>query len=126
MAAAGFRGPKKIYQAFKWSMKGLKATYLTEASFRLEVYLCVVLFPLAFLLANNHIDLILLLGSCLLVLLVEIINSAIEAVVDLVCGEKRHELAGRAKDMGSAAVFLSQMIVVLTWGLIFYHNMISV
>ena len=56
-------------------------------------------------------------------LLVEIINSAIEAVVDLICGEERHELAGRAKDMGSAAVFISQVIVVLVWGLVAYQNL---
>lgn len=122
MADSGFRGPKEIFRAFQWSMKGLKATYVSEASFRMEIYLCVVLIPLAFLLAGSHIDLILLIGSCLLVLLIEIINSAIEAVVDLVCGEERHELAGRAKDMGSAAVFMSQVIVVLVWGVINYQN----
>ncbi len=125
MADPGFRGPKQIYQAFQWSMQGLKATYKAEASFRMEVYLFVLLLPCAYLLADSHIDMILLLGSALLVLLIEIINSAIEAVVDLVCGEERHELAGRAKDMGSAAVFMSQVIVVLVWGLIFYHNILS-
>jgi len=124
MAAQGFRGPKKLYQAFKWSMKGLKTTYVTEASFRLEVYLFILLLPCAFLLANSHIDLILLIGSLLLVLLVEILNSAVEAVVDMVCGDQRNELAGRAKDMGSAAVFMSQVVVVLVWALILYHNII--
>jgi diacylglycerol kinase (ATP) len=88
----------------------------------MEVYLFIILIPCAFLLAKTNIDLILLLGTGLLVLLIEIINSAIEAVVDLVCGEERHELAGHAKDMGSAAVFMSQMILALTWGLIAYQN----
>ncbi len=125
MADPGFRGPKEIIQAFQWSMKGLKATYQAEASFRMEVYLFVLLLPCAYLLADTHIDLILLIGSALLVLLIEIINSAIEAVVDLVCGDDRHELAGRAKDMGSAAVFMSQVIVVLVWGLVFYHNLMT-
>ncbi len=125
MADPGFRGPKQIYQAFQWSMQGLKATYQAEASFRMEVYLFILLLPCAYLLADSHIDMILLVGSALLVLLIEIINSAIEAVVDLVCGEERHKLAGRAKDMGSAAVFMSQMIVVLVWGLIFYHNILA-
>jgi len=125
MADSGFRGPKEILRAFGWSMQGLKATYVAEASFRMEVYIFIVLLPCAFLLANSPTDLILLLSSALLVLLIEIINSAIEAVVDLVCGEERHELAGRAKDMGSAAVFMSQVIVVLVWGLIFYHNILS-
>ena len=125
MSDPGFRGPKEIFQAFQWSMKGLKATYQAEASFRMEVYLFILLLPCAYFLADSHIDLILLIGSALLVLLIEIINSAIEAVVDLVCGEERHELAGRAKDMGSAAVFMSQVIVVLVWGLVFYHNVLS-
>ena len=122
MPDPGFRGPKEIFRAFQWSMKGLKATYVAEASFRMEVYLFIILIPCAFLLAKTNIDLILLLGTGLLVLLIEIFNSAIEAVVDLVCGEERHELAGRAKDMGSAAVFMSQVILVLTWGLIAYQN----
>lgn len=124
MADSGFRGPKEIYRAFQWSMKGLRATYQAEASFRMEIYLCVILIPLAFWLAQTPIELILLIGSCLLVLLIEIINSAIEAVVDLVCGEERHELAGRAKDMGSAAVFMAQMIVLLVWGVTTYTNLI--
>lgn len=123
MADSGFRGPKEIFRAFQWSMKGLKATYQAEASFRMEIYLCIILIPLAIWLAQTPIELILLIGSCLLVLLVEIINSAIEAIVDLVCGEERHQLAGRAKDMGSAAVFMSQVIVVLVWGLILYNNL---
>lgn len=123
MADSGFRGPKEIYRAFQWSMKGLKATYVAEASFRMEVYLCIIFIPLAFWLANTPVELILLIGSCLLVLLIEIINSAIEAVVDLVCGEDRHELAGRAKDMGSAAVFMAQVILVLTWLIVSYHNL---
>lgn len=123
MPDSGFRGPKQIYQALKWSLKGLKATYIAEASFRLEIYLCVILIPTAFWLAQTGIELILLVGSCLLVLVVEIINSAIEAVVDLVCGEEQQKLAGRAKDMGSAAVFMTQIIVLLAWSVIGYQNL---
>lgn len=123
MPDSGFRGPKQIYQALKWSLKGLKATYIAEASFRLEIYLCVILIPTAFWLAQTGIELILLVGSCLLVLVVEIINSAIEAVVDLVCGEEQQKLAGRAKDMGSAAVFMTQIIVLLAWSVIAYQNL---
>jgi len=118
MADSGFRGPKEIYRAFGWSMKGLKATYVAEASFRMEVYLFVISLPLAWFFSQSNHDLILLIGTGLLVLLTEIINSAIEAVVDLVCGDDQHELAGRAKDMGSAAVFVSQMIWLLAWCLI--------
>ena len=105
-------------------MKGLKATYLAEASFRMEIYILILLIPVGLWIADTHLDIILLFGSALLVLLTEIINSAIEAVVDLVVGEERHELAGRAKDMGSAAVFMSQVIVVLTWGLITWSNLL--
>ncbi len=123
MADSGFRGPKEIFRATQWSMKGLKATYQAEASFRMEIYLCLVLIPLAIWLAETPVELILLIGSCLLVLLIEIINSAIEAVVDLVCGEEQHVLAGRAKDMGSAAVFMAQMIVLLVWGVIVYNHL---
>jgi diacylglycerol kinase (ATP) len=122
MPDSGFRGPKEIYRAFQWSMQGLKAAYQAEASFRMEVYLCVILIPAAFFLAATGIQLILLIGSCLLVLLVEILNSAIEAVVDMVCGDEHHELAGRAKDMGSAAVFIALLMVALTWGVIIYQN----
>lgn len=125
MPDSGFRGPKEIYRAFQWTLKGLKATYQEEASFRMEVYLSIILFPCAFWLAETGIQLILLMGSWLLVMLVEIINSAIEAVVDLVCGEERHELAGRAKDMGSAAVFMALLIVALTWAVIFYQNILG-
>jgi diacylglycerol kinase (ATP) len=125
MADSGFRGPKQIYRAFQWSMKGLKATYLAEASFRMEIYILILLIPVGLWIADTHLDIILLFGSALLVLLTEIINSAIEAVVDLVVGEERHELAGRAKDMGSAAVFMSQVIVVLTWGLIAWSNLLN-
>jgi len=69
--------------------------------------------------------LILLIGSCLLLLLVEILNSAIEAVVDMVCGDEHHELAGRAKDMGSAAVFMALLIIALTWGVIGVQNLLA-
>lgn len=122
MAATERRGIKQIINAGKWSMQGLQAAFRHEASFRLEVYLAVLLIPVAIFLAKNPMQLLLLLSTVLIVLLVEILNSAIEAVVDMVCGEKRHELAKRAKDMGSAAVFLAQMLVLGSWGTIVYIN----
>ena len=98
-------------------MQGLRAAWLHESSFRLEVYLLAILGPLALWLGEGGIERALLLGSCLMVLGVELLNSAIEAVIERY-GAEHHELAGRAKDMGSAAVFVLMINVVLTWGLI--------
>lgn len=111
------RSPFRAWQAFLWSMKGLKATWSLESSFRLEVYLFVVLAPLALWLGANGAERAILLGSLMLVLVVEVLNSAVEAVVDRWGGE-HNELAGRAKDMGSAAVFLADLNVLACWGLV--------
>ena len=111
------RGPKQIYKALIWSAKGLRAGWTFEASFRLEVYLCIILFPLGLWIGRGGIEKALLCGSLLLVLSAELLNSAVEAVVDKVSPEF-HELAGRAKDMGSAAVFLLMVNVLLCWGLV--------
>ena len=111
------RRPSRIFKATVWSMQGLRAAWLHESSFRLEVYLLVVMAPLALWLGRTGVERALLLGSCLLVLAVELLNSAIEAVIERY-GPEFHELAGRAKDMGSAAVFVVMMNVLLVWGLI--------
>ena len=115
------RGPKQIYKALIWSLKGLRAGWTFEASFRLEVYLCIVLFPLGLWVGRSAIEKAMLCGSLLLVLSMELINSAVEAVVDKVSPEF-HELAGRAKDLGSAAVFLLMMNVLLCWGLVLWQR----
>lgn len=112
--------PRNVFQvikAFKWSMKGLKAAWDFESSFRLEVYLFIVLAPLGFILGQTGIEKALLVSSLILVLIVEVINSALEAVVDRFGGEL-HELSGRAKDLGSASVFLSDLVVLLCWACI--------
>ena len=111
------RSPFRAWQAFLWSMKGLRATWQVESSFRLEVYLFFPLLALAFWLSPDGVERAILIGSMMLVLIVEVLNSAVEAVVDR-WGPELHELAGRAKDMGSAAVFLADMNVLLCWGLI--------
>ena len=98
-------------------MQGLRAAWLHESSFRLEVYLLIVLAPLALWLGETGVERALLLGSCLLVLAIELLNSAIEAVIERY-GPEFHELAGRAKDMGSAAVFVLMVNVLVVWGLI--------
>lgn len=117
MASTERRGLKQIGFAFLWSMKGLKAAFRHEASFRLEVYMAVVVVPLGLWLGHGPIEKLLLGGCPLLVLGAELLNSAVEAVVDKVCPEF-HELAGRAKDMGSAATFMMMLLVLMTWGLI--------
>ncbi len=111
------RGPGRILKAAVWSMQGLRAAWLHESSFRLEVYLLVVLTPIALWLGETAIERTLMIGSCLLVLAAELLNSSIEAVIERY-GAEHHELAGRAKDMGSAAVFVLMMNVLVCWGLI--------
>jgi len=115
------RGPKQIYKALIWSYKGMRAGWTFEASFRLEVYVCIVLFPLGLWLGRGGVEKALLCGSLLGVLSAELLNSAIEAVVDKVSPEF-NELAGRAKDMGSAAVFLLMMNVLLCWSLMLWQR----
>lgn len=117
MAAHGFRGPKQIWNAFKWSMKGLRAGWQHEASFRLEACLAVVLIPLGLWVGHGALEKIALMTPAVLVLSAELLNSAVEAVVDKVSPEF-HELAGRAKDMGSAAVFLLLVLNGVCWALI--------
>jgi diacylglycerol kinase (ATP) len=111
------RGPVGVWNALRWSLKGLAAAWRTESSFRLEVWLFVPLAPLAYWLGQSGVERILLIGSMLLVLSAELLNSAIEAVIERY-GSENHEMAGRAKDMGSAAVFVLMMNVLLCWGLL--------
>ena len=111
------RGPRRILLATKWSLQGLRFAWLYESSFRLEVYLLAVLAPIGLWLGQTGVERVLLVGSGLLVLSVELLNSAVEAVIERY-GAEHHELAGRAKDMGSAAVFVLMINVVLTWALI--------
>ncbi len=111
------RRPGRILKATVWSLQGLRAAWLHESSFRLEVYLFVVLAPLALWLGADGVERALLVGSMVLVLSAELLNSAVEAVIERY-GAEHHELAGRAKDMGSAAVFVLMMNVLLVWGLV--------
>jgi diacylglycerol kinase (ATP) len=104
-------------------MKGLRAAFHYEASFRLETYLAIIVIPAGLWLGQGGVEKILLILFPVLVLSAELLNSAIEAVVDKVSPEF-HELAGRAKDMGSAAVFLLLVMVAVTWGLIFLPRLL--
>ncbi|WP_449446368.1 diacylglycerol kinase [Thermomonas brevis] len=111
------RGPAGVMRAAKWSLLGLRAAWLHESSFRLEVCMFVVLGPLGWHLGATGVERVLLIGSCLLVMAMELMNSSMEAVIERY-GAEHHELAGRAKDMGSAAVFVLMVNVVLVWALL--------
>src|SRR5689334_3357205 len=104
------RRPGRIRLAARWSLRGLRAGWLRESSFRLEIYRLAVLAPLALWLGHGGVARVLMIGSCLIVLGAELLNSAIEAVIERY-GAEHHELAGRAKDMGSAAVFVLMLNV---------------
>ena len=114
MAKPGKTGVTRVINAASYSWLGLQAAYKNEAAFRQELWLAVVLVPLALWLGADSVDYALLIGSLLLVLIVELLNSAVEAVVDRI-GDEHHELAGRAKDIGSAAVFVALVNAALIW-----------
>lgn len=107
----------RVVRALSYSMNGLRAAYKRESAFRQELILAAVLLPLGLWLGRDPVERILLLGSVLGVLIVELLNSAVEATVDR-GGKNWDKLAGRAKDMGSAAVLIALLLVGLTWGLI--------
>jgi diacylglycerol kinase (ATP) len=109
-------GLKRIFLAGGYSLAGLSAAYRQEAAFRQELLLAVVLIPLACWLRVAPLERMLMIATLLLVLVVELLNSAIEAVVDRV-GSEHHELSGRAKDMGSAAVLISLLLTAYVWGI---------
>jgi diacylglycerol kinase (ATP) len=121
MGKPGNTGLRRIVNATFFSFAGLRAAWRHEASFRQEVLLCVVLVPTGVWLGRTAVERALLIGSCLLVLIVELLNSGIEAVVDRV-GVEHHELSGQAKDLGSAAVFFSLTLVVVIFGLIAWER----
>lgn len=111
----GRTGLDRVIHAAGYSWAGLKAAYTGESAFRQETWLCIIAAPLAFWLARSWEQAALLLGSLLVVLIVELLNSAIEAVVDRVSFE-RHELSKRAKDIASAAVLMALILAAGIWG----------
>ncbi len=108
---------QRLIRAGGYSIAGLKAAFDNEAAFRLETWLFGILAPLGLWLGDNALERALLVGSLFLVLIVEVINSSIEAAIDRI-GTEHHTLSGRAKDMGSAAVFLALINAVLIWVMI--------
>jgi diacylglycerol kinase (ATP) len=113
----GKTGLRRLLNAFSYSMSGLADAFRNEAAFRQELLLAVILIPIALLSGRSGGDKALLIGSVMLVLIVELLNSAVESVTDRVSLEI-HPLAKKAKDMGSAAVLLSLLNVAIIWGLI--------
>jgi diacylglycerol kinase (ATP) len=111
------KGITRALKAAVYSWKGLYAAFKFESAFRQELGLALLLTPLGIYLGEDNLERALLVGSILLVLIVELLNSAIEAAVDRVSTEQ-HELAGRAKDLGSAAVFIALVNVVCVWVLL--------
>lgn len=108
------KGLQRLILASGYSIKGLRAAWCHEAAFRQELILTLLLIPIALWLDFSVMERLLLIAVLILVLVVELLNSAIEAVIDRI-GPERHELSGRAKDLGSAAVFLSLLLAAVVW-----------
>ncbi len=107
-------GLKRLVAATRFSAAGIKSTFATEEAFRLECWIALVLVPLAFWLGDNPVEIALMVGVVLILLITELLNTAVEIVVDRI-GPEFHELSGRAKDAGSAAVLLASLLVLVVW-----------
>jgi len=118
MAKTGATGFTRIINAAGYSWLGFKAAYKHEAAFRQELWLCFILTAVALYFGQGYAEKAVLIASLIFILLIEILNSALEAVVDRF-GDEIHPLAGRAKDMGSAAVFLAFIVAGLIWFSVF-------
>ena len=124
MAKPGATGITRIINATGYSMKGLKSAWINEAAFRQELVLVLALMPLAGWLGDSLNEILLLICISWLVVIVEVLNSAVEAVVDRI-GSEHHELSGRAKDLGSAAVFIALALNALVWGALVGRNLLG-
>lgn len=111
----GQRGLQRLFNAFFYSLSGLQAAFRHESAFRQEIALATVLIPAAFLLEVSSLERVLLILPMLLVLVVELLNSSIEAAIDRI-GFDAHRLSKRAKDLGSAAVLIALVALALVWG----------
>ena len=119
----GRTGLARIAYATRYSCEGLLFAWRNESAFRQEFCLCLLMVPGALWVGQSAVERALLAGSCLLVLVVELLNTAVEAVVDRIGHEPNH-LAGRAKDLGSAAVFVSLLLAGLVWGLHLWERLV--
>ena len=110
---------RHIAKALVWSMAGIKAAWKHELAFRAQAVVIAIMLPVGVWLGRTVVEWALLFGSCMLVLITELLNSALETIVDRI-GPEHHELSGRAKDMGSAAAFFSMTTAAVVWLLIAY------
>ncbi|WP_421236791.1 diacylglycerol kinase [Aeromonas jandaei] len=124
MAKPGATGVTRIINAAGYSMKGLRSAWINEAAFRQELMLILLLMPLAFWIGDSLNQILLLIIISWLVVIIEVLNSAVEAVVDRI-GPEHHELSGRAKDLGSAAVFIALALNALVWGALVGRNLLG-
>jgi diacylglycerol kinase (ATP) len=115
---------RRLLLTTKHSIQGIDAALRTQEAFRCEILASVILLPLALYVATDYLQLILLVGTVLMVLIVELLNTGIEVVVDRI-GLEFHELSGRAKDVGSAAVLISLILFLAVWGVIINENYFS-
>jgi len=113
-----------ILKALVWSMAGIKAAWKNEQAFRWEATIVLLMMPVGLWLGRTAVERALLIASSMSILITELLNSAVEAVVDRI-GPERHELSKRAKDMGSAAAFISMITAVVVWGLIAYERFLG-
>ena len=121
MAKTGATGITRIINAAGYSWLGFKAAYKNEAAFRQEFWLAVLLIPVGIYFGETLVEKAILVCSIIFVLVVELLNSAIETVVDRI-GDEPDELSGRAKDMGSTAVFLAITLTIITWFAVLYRS----
>jgi diacylglycerol kinase (ATP) len=110
-------GLNRIVSAFRFSIDGLKSCYKSETAFKQEVWAGAILIPISLLATPDSIERVILIVPIFVVLITELLNTAIEVVVDRI-GSEHHELSGKAKDLGSAAVWLSLLLVIVTWSII--------
>lgn len=121
MASKQNTGFKRIYNAFFYSMAGLCSAWKNEAAFRQESIIAIVLIPIAFWLGQSASQIGLLILPIFIVLIVELLNSAVEAAIDRISNE-RHALSKQAKDIASAAVFISLILFIVIWGLVIFER----
>ena len=124
MGKPGNTGIRRILRATLYSAQGFAYAWKNEAAFRQEIALTVVLAPIALWLGRTPVERTLLIGVCLVMLLVELLNSAIEAAIDR-HGSEQHELSGAAKDLGSAAVFVSLTLVFVVWAAVAFDRYLT-
>jgi diacylglycerol kinase (ATP) len=115
------KGAMRIVKAFKYSYEGFCAAFKNEAAFRQDLLFCVVFFAASFFIDVSYIEKILMISSLILILIMELINSAVEACIDRISDEY-HELSKRAKDIGSLLVLISFINVFMVWGIILYNR----